>query len=972
MDIILYTKTIDCLKAAVWSALCFLSFERLMMMFTMADSESPLLKKARATNRSWMLYLAAPLIVFALLSIVFLIEGLWPFGGKSIAYADMAQGYVPRYYHLYDAMHGSKSIFFDWYTGTGVNMASFLSTFLSPLNLLYYVIPRDMILQSMSLFLAIKMALMAFTSCFFLNKVFPKLPANFKVLFAVMYAFSGYILQYYTNIMWLETVIIFPILIWTLLLLLNENRVMPYLITYTVCLILSFYLTFMTTLFILFSSGLYIFLMLPKEKRKKCFFNLGIGTFTPFLLSAVVLLPSYLHMTSSARMSNSAGLLSFLNVRLDLFNLPNLNKLLMLLGAELFIVLLFRFACRGKQYKKQRTFFFTLIAMMVIPIFFEGVNLLWHAGSYADFPTRFGFMITFVLICACSYYLTYCYHPVKEERLFLKPVEDIVAEEEQQQEKPKQKSMIKERLSDPLLKKRIWFIIKISLILALICFSIPLLVKIYQSFNKYGIYLLGRNNNELYQTVVMTAVLYMAVIVLGFSLCSKKLRNAVISIAVILPVLFYSAGLIGVDIFASSEHDDKFIEKTLNVKNVLPAEENVLNRIKDTGVQLNTNYPQILERSAISNWTHLIPDYLQDSMKSFGYSTIFTRTLDSGGTVFSDALFGIKNTLSLYEEDSELYRFNQKAGDFNYYDCAYTFPFGLMADQSILKPLAQNICDSQNALYKSISGDTQDIMKRLTRTQDEGTSKILNAQNIQGGKNYQLQVKEKEALYFWSPSSGLTLTINGEPVIIPTLKQPGNLSYYTNFNNKLILLGTFENETISITVKSDKQIIDDNIRFATVSLKKMDALMEKLKNTDTHAQAGNSSLNMTVENGEAGKLLFIPVGYDKGWSCKINGLDTDVLEAAGGFMAVQLTDGVNQIEMNFLPNGLIPGLLISVFSLLGLIGICLLVRRLKRKNLDIPKPVLSIAKYIYSAAFVCAVLIVYIIPIAWCIYKTFY
>lgn len=180
----------------------------MMVSIAAAESQSPLLKKARRTN-DWMLYLAGPLIVLALLSVVFIIEGLWPFGAKSIAYADMAQGYVPRYYHLYDAMHGSKSLFYDWYTGTGVNMAANLSTYLSPLNLLYFFIPRDMILQSMSLFLAIKMALMAFTACFFLNKVFPKLPANFKVLFSVMYAFCGYVLQYYTNIMWLETVIIF-------------------------------------------------------------------------------------------------------------------------------------------------------------------------------------------------------------------------------------------------------------------------------------------------------------------------------------------------------------------------------------------------------------------------------------------------------------------------------------------------------------------------------------------------------------------------------------------------------------------------------------------------------------------------------------------------------------------------------------------------------------------------------------------
>lgn len=218
----------------------------------------------------------------------------------------------------------------------------------------------------------------------------------------------------------------------------------------------------------------------------------------------------------------------------------------------------------------------------------------------------------------------------------------------------------------------------------------------------------------------------------------------------------------------------------------------------------------------------------------------------------------------------------------------------------------------------------------------------------------------------------MNLTVNGEPLKIPTLKQPNNLNYPTNFNNRLILLGTFENETVSVTIKSGKQINDDSICFGAVSLNKMSALTANLNTNDIQANASGNSLELTVKNGDSGKLLFIPVGYDKGWSCKINGQDTQVLEAAGSFMAIQLKDGINQIEMNFLPNGLIPGLLISGISLLGLLLICFLVKLGRKKNLDVPNPVLSIAKYIYFAAFACAVLIIYLAPIGYLVYKTFY
>lgn len=95
----------------------------------------------------------------------------------------------------------------------------------------------------------------------------------------------------------------------------------------------------------------------------------------------------------------------------------------------------------------------------------------------------------------------------------------------------------------------------------------------------------------------------------------------------------------------------------------------------------------------------------------------------------------------------------------------------------------------------------------------------------------------------------MNLTVNGEPLKIPTLKQPNNLNYPTNFNNRLILLGTFENETVSVTIKSGKQINDDSICFGAVSLNKMSALTANLNTNDIQANASGNSLELTVKMG---------------------------------------------------------------------------------------------------------------------------
>lgn len=952
-------------------------------------AESPLLKKA-GRYRKLLLFSAAPLLVLVMLTILYIIEGIWPFGDSNISYADMAQAYVPRYYHLFDAMNGEKSILFDWYSGTGINMSGNFSTFFSPLNLLFYFFPREYILESMSVFLMVRMAFMSFTAFYFMYKVFPGLDSFFKIAFGVMYAFCGYVLQYYTNITWLDTAALFPILILTLLMLLNQQRLIPYICALTFGLLLSFYLSFMSILFILFASGLYILLLLPKEKRKKSIFYLGTGTVTSLLLAAALLLPQFFQMSSSARTSSTNDYFDIIRITLDFTQPAQINKLLMLLGAELLLVLLAKLVFKIKEDKNGVLFFLALAVMMIIPVFFEGVNLLWHTGSYADFPLRFGYIITFVLLWAAGYYLTY---EKNGGQVFVTPAQTpafaasapgasdakAVGQNKEKTALPKTKQANKKTLSEKarlnrlLTQKNIIFVEKLFFCAALIGVSIPLLVKISKIFDQYGFYYLTRDDNALYQLVIMVAIIYIIVFALALSLAAKQIRNTVIAVALLFPMFFYSVGLIGVQYKAYPEHDDQYIARTLQVQNALAQDaHSVLERIKNADVQLNTNYSLLLERSAISNWTHMIPESLQTSLSNMGYSTVFTRTLDSGGSVFTDALLGITNTLTVDTADSNLYRFRQKAGDFNYYDNIYTLPFGITADKTILNNLSYDICASQNALYQSITGTEDEILHKLQRTASSGQSKIISAATTGGnGYSYQIQITGKEVLYFWSASTNLNIYVNGQAVKIPSYNMPDNLKYKQNFNNKLIALGTFEDESISVTVTGNNKFSSDSINFATLSLEKMDALTELFSGYNSQPVVGDASLSMTIAADSSDKYAFIPVCYDKGWSCTVNGEEIQIEKAAGSFMAIPLQNGANQIEMRFLPVGLIPGIIISAVTLLcvaGLIWLCVA----RKRPVAIPAPVLTIAEYVFFAVLAAAVLLIYVMPILYSVYQTFY
>ena len=139
-------------------------------------------------------YIQTGAVTFFILMAIFFIKGIWPFGSNRIDYFDNMQQVAPLYAHLWDWMHGQASLWFDWYTGLGTNISMSLSAFsmLSPFNVLLYIIPRNLILESFSLFIAIKMVFMAVTMNIYLDKKINCESNNIKMVFALCYAYCGY------------------------------------------------------------------------------------------------------------------------------------------------------------------------------------------------------------------------------------------------------------------------------------------------------------------------------------------------------------------------------------------------------------------------------------------------------------------------------------------------------------------------------------------------------------------------------------------------------------------------------------------------------------------------------------------------------------------------------------------------------------------------------------------------------------
>ena len=224
------------------------------------------------------------LITLAVFLGVLALKGIFPFGPGRIDYYDMGQTNAPLYYHIWDFLHGRSGLFYTWFIDQGQNlsMGSSIQWNISVFNLFFLLIPRKMVMQSLSLFMGLHLFFMSFNMDLLLQKIVPekKEGAPSRILMSISYGLCGYTLTHYTIPTYLDTAALIPLYLLTLaevlrpgtseknekgILSKNRRDVLIYALATGYMTALSYYLAYMDLIFILVISGTYIFLLIPKK-----------------------------------------------------------------------------------------------------------------------------------------------------------------------------------------------------------------------------------------------------------------------------------------------------------------------------------------------------------------------------------------------------------------------------------------------------------------------------------------------------------------------------------------------------------------------------------------------------------------------------------------------------------------------------------------------------------------------------------
>ena len=875
------------------------------------------------------LYAIPGLITCAVIVFIYVFKGIWPFGANRIDYFDNMQQVAPLYAHLWDWMHGKASLWFDWYTGFGTNVSMSISAFsmLSPFNLLLYLFPRTLILESISILTLVKMIFMAVAMYAYINKKYNSLSYNMKVVFSLMYTFCGYTVLYGSCFTpWMDIVALFPLLMLAYENMMQTGKKLFYIIMVAIIFIINYYLGAMSLVYIFLISGAYVLLMSKKEKIKEHAWNLGIGTVAGLGLSCFVLVPVMMQLSGSQRGGSGQGIVSqyigwIKSAIISDGQMAAFQRWMMLYGMAFAAAVIIMGLKKFKEEKNTIRYMISLLLISLLPIVVEGINLMWHFGSYNGYTLRNGYIVAFTLITVAAYFA---------QRMF----EEVTADKKQ------------------LVKQLVIFVVAAA-VYAVIYNIIP--------------------SNDI---ILAAFILFIAIFIAAFIYYNKKLKkdgigfdfNTIIAIVAI-EVFIGAYSLIGPPKFYEYEpyQYGDYVQAANEVKDSLDIEESVTERIVNPDISLNANYPLILRRSAMSSFTAALQSDTQSYSKKFGYSKYFLWLLDSGGTVFTNSLFHVTQAVNVNELDSQMYTAVRSDGDYTLYDADYKLPFAMSVNKNITRQdFSGNWEDLHNIFYKALTNDTQDIVNGMSYTKKE--SSVIREYNVRADGKQAVYInivdvnnRNTDANASWLISS-MHIYVNGEAVLVPTLGDVKNTAYFTDYNNNLVYLGTFENENFTIRVEYDDPwyLKVSEVSFAGLDMDKMQSLVDK--HADDYCETSYTSDSLTVKINGSGvnNMALIPVVYSDNWNVKVNGKKVKAKSVCGLFTGVDIHAGENVIEMTFEPKGKKAGMLISLATLIMMIASALI---LKFTKLKVPALLKMCAAFIYLELYNIVIVAMFLIPV---------
>ncbi len=788
---------------------------------------------------------------------IFVIKGIFPFGDRSFLFSDMYHQYMPFFREFLHKIRLGEGLEFSWNLGIGSNfLALYVYYLASPLNWFSLLVPEAYLMEFMSYLVVLRLGLCGLTAFIYMKKHFQTRDGGI-LFFSCFYALSGYVAAYNWNIMWLDCLILTPLILLGLEKLVSEKKTGLYCVTLALSIFTNYYISIMICAFLV----LYFIVLLVNVREThtgKAFWR-TLGRFAGYsvlaaMLAAILLIPEVCAIleTDFGAMDFPEKLESYFSV-LDMLtrhcmcvttergleHWPNIYC-----GSMVFM-LLPMYILNPKISIRER---FTKMALAGFLLLSFGTNVLdfiWHGMNYPDsLPARQSFLYILLVLTAC--YEAY-------------------------------------RTLEQTEAKQLLYGYLGAVVFLLCCEKFV----ISEDFD-IGI--------EIATLVFVT--IYAVIFYLRITRPEAKMRVVLGCVTLVAVVAESSINLYNTSIgtVSRSAYLDELPDYRTLYDWTQTQEEEFYRLEKFT--RKTKNDATLAGYPSASLFSSTMNSRVMDFYERLGMRHSKVYYCFDGATAFTSALLNVKYMFGGSDAyENSLYTWQQQSGDIHLYRNNYSLPFGYVAPTGYDLPVGYDDCGLllQNRMVGDLGIEEFLFLEEEVEEQEEnvvftapyggiyygivrasGTKKI----DMIGGPDEELEFKDLK---------------KGSVLYLGYLEQ-GNTITLTN--------GEEEDATQKILV--DVYRMDE-----AVLTKALDILSgQHMENVtyDSNHFAGDITLN------EPGRLI-LSIPKEDGWKITINGEETEAATFGGALMAFDLEVGEYAIAMEYEPEGSKLGVLLSALGM---------------------------------------------------------
>ncbi len=822
--------------------------------------------------------LLAWVIPSLIMLLLYIGNGIYPFGDKAFLTGDLYHQYIPFLQSLIDKVQAGENLSYSWNVGLGSNyLAMFVYYLASPFNILALLLPEQFLLEVVAFIVLVKVGLCGFSFALYLKMHF-RTDSWLVLFFSTFYALSGYMAAYNYNIMWLDAVWLFPLVMYGLEKLVREESGIFYAVALGACIFTNYYISIMICIFLVLYFGA---LLLTEKGNVKTILRFAGFSLLAGGLAAVLLVPEVCAIitTDFGDVSFPKELKSYFSIidelarhaicvesEKGLDHWPNIYC-----GVIVFILMPLYGICKEIPVRK-RFCNLALAGFLLLSFSTNVLDFIWHGFNYPDsLPARQSFIYIF-LILMMSYEV-------------MEHLDEMIPE-----------SIVKATLV------AVAFLIFCEKFVKDDAFAIWVLPVTIAVVAAYGAALyIYRTRQEEDWRIPMIALLVM------LGAVEAAANTGYTSVKVYSKEAFLGK----VDDYASlyeelKVQDDRFFRVELFEK--MTKNDSQLANYPSTSLfssTLNSSVANLYEKLGMRH---------SKVFYSYEGATPLTSALLNVGYMLGDAESLEGDDSKAEDEQGMLFKLLDSTEEVNLYECTYQLPFGYVAptgfdmeESELSNPLIM-----QNKLVKSLG-----IRGVLFERVDEKDA----------GDDVELTAKEAGYYYGVVTKSGTTKVDALAPYGEKNFKdlKVDSVLYlgYLDKNQKIILKNGNDDDAtpdISVGIYQLKQDVMEQV-IETLSA-------QHLKNVTYDDRHIGGSLHL-----ESAGRLILSVPYEAGWKVLINGEEVEPQLFGECLMAFDLEAGDYELEMRYVPQGKVAGILISIVSVVVLISVIVWEKKRTKKAL---------------------------------------